>query len=215
MQMLGQRKILKTRFLLDLTEKECSNGLYASYKNQVLINGRNLILDEDTKCHIQKAARWLIKSSYPGLLMRGDVGNGKTTLMQAIIDFIEFYTELNDGYSNRKTIHFYTAKNIARMVATEEGRKEYEKIIKVPMLAIDELGEEPSNVIVYGMVYEPLKDLLLERYANRRFTILTTNLKSAKLQEVYSKRVMDRFLEMMEIIDFTNKSYRQLYRKTL
>lgn len=209
MRILGQRKILKTRFHLDLSKKECSNAIYAAYKNQVRIKGRNLILDNDTTNHIIKAAQWLRNPSYPGLLMRGDVGNGKTTLMHAIIDFIEFYTEMNDGYSSRSVVKFYTAKQIARMVTTEEGRKSYENLIKTPMLAIDELGEEPPNVMVYGMIYEPLKDLLQERYTNRDFTILTTNLKSSKLQEVYSRRVMDRFMETMEIIDFTNPSYRQ------
>lgn len=140
--------------------------------------------------------------------MRGDVGNGKTALMKAIINLVSFVTEEVDGYSARKEIRFITAKEISRLMTTEEGRNEYNKMVSTPMLAIDELGEEPAEVMVYGMIYQPLKELLLERYGKQLFTMITSNLTVVKIKERYTHRVTDRFREMMEVINFTNNSYR-------
>lgn len=169
-----------------------------------------MILDTYTRDHIIAAARWIIDSKAKvGLMLRGNLGNGKTTLLRALIKFIAFVTETEFGYSNRKQVKFYTAKNIALLCGDEQGRMAYRKLFDEELLAIDELGEEPAEIISYGMVYEPLKDLLLERYARRKFTIVTTNLPSKKIAEKYSERISDRFREMMEIINFTNKSYRK------
>lgn len=150
--------------------------------------------------------------SKPGLMLRGDVGNGKTSLMRAIRLLVSFVTEQAKGYGNRMTIPEWSARKIALLCGDEQGRKEYRNLIEEPLLAIDELGEEPSDVISYGMVYEPLKDLLLERYNKQLFTIVTTNLTRDKIEAKYSKRIADRFSEMMCIINFTNSSYRKSIR---
>lgn len=207
--MLGQRKISKRRFNLDISEQECANGIYAALKVEVANRNRRLIFNDSTKEHILHIARWLVDGDgKPGLMLRGYVGNGKTSLLLAVINLVGFITEEAGGYSNRKEIVFRTAKEIARMMTTEEGRNEYSKLVRTPLLAIDELGEEPAQVMVYGMIHEPLKDLLLERYSRQLFTIVTSNLKSAQMEEKYSTRITDRFREMMEVVNFKNTSYR-------
>lgn len=178
-------------------------------KVEVESRGFAFRLDNDTRSHIEAVARWLVDShGKPGLLLRGDVGNGKTSLATAVINLIEFVTELQDGYGNRKKVLSLTAKKISRYVMTEEGRKTYEKLLVAPMLAIDELGEEPTEVMSYGMLYEPMKDLLLERYDRQLFTIATSNLGADQMRDKYSSRVTDRFREMMEVVNFKNPSYR-------
>lgn len=208
-RMLGQRKISKKRFKLDISEKECANGIYAALKVEVANRNRKLQFNESTKGHILQIARWLVDGDgKPGLMLRGDVGNGKTSLLLSVINLVGFATEATYGYSNRKEIVFKTAKEISRMMTTEEGRKEYSRLVKTPMLAIDELGEEPGQVMVYGMIHEPLKDLLLERYSRQLFTMVTSNLKGTQIEEKYSTRIRDRFREMMEVVNFKEASFR-------
>lgn len=171
--------------------------------------GHKFILDEATRSHIEEASKWLIGvNDKPGIMLRGYVGNGKTTMMRAMILVISFITELN-GYNNRVVVPIYTARRIAALCAEKETRVEYRKLIGLPILAIDDLGEEPGEIINYGMVYEPLKDMLLERYDKQLATIVTTNLQKDKLIEKYSERVYDRFREMMGVINFKNASYRK------
>lgn len=62
--------------------------------------------------------------------------------------------------------------------------------------------------MVYGMPHTPLVDIISERYAAQRMTIITTNLEVDKLEEKYGKRIYDRFREMLTSIVFENDSYR-------
>lgn len=182
-------------------------------KAEVELRGRSIILDEDTKAHILDSARWLINpNSTPGLLLCGLYGNGKTTLARAIARITEYLTEHEFGYSHRMTMQFRTAKDICRMCAASEKFKDqyddYARLGAEPMMIIDDLGEEPKEVMVYGMLHTPLIDLISERYASQRMTIITTNLEVDKLKEKYGERIFDRFKEMLTSIVFENDSYR-------
>ena len=44
------------------------------------------------------------------------------------------------------------------------------------MLAIDDLGTEPVEVMDYGNIITPVINLLTKRYEAHLFTIVTTNL---------------------------------------
>ena len=76
-------------------------------------------------------------------------------------------------------MRLYTAKDVCRLCAAGEkfkGQYEaYESLFSDPMIIIDDLGEEPKEVMVYGMIHTPIIDLLSERYANQLMTIVTTN----------------------------------------
>lgn len=94
------------------------------------------------------------------------------------------------------------------MCAASEKSPEYEKIFKLPMMIIDDLGEEPKEVMVYGMIHTPMIDIISERYAAQRMTIITTNLQTDDLRKKYGDRIYDRFREMLTSIVFENESYR-------
>jgi DNA replication protein DnaC len=76
------------------------------------------------------------------------------------------------------------------------------------MLAIDDLGIEPVEVMDYGNLLCPLVDLLTKRYDLQLFTLVTTNLTPAEIRARYGDRIADRLNEMMLKIVFTNESYR-------
>lgn len=206
------RKITPTRFSLEIPEKDAANGIYAAMRAEVAQRGNKLVLDNDTRTHIEKAAQWLSNPNGKfGLMLMGGVGNGKTSMMWAMAALISYVTEKTNGYSRRKSVRIVTAREIARMCSSEdkETRKDYDDLFKEQMLGIDDLGNEPREVSVWGRVEEPLDLLLSSRYARQQFAIVTTNLDKKLLSEKYGPRVYDRLKEMMEIISFRNESYRK------
>jgi DNA replication protein DnaC len=167
--------------------------------------GCTFALDDDTKQHIIAAARWLIDShTPPGLLLCGLCGNGKTSLAKAIAWLIGYITEHENGYSNRKYMRLHTAKAICHSFGTQD----YEGICNSEMIIIDDLGEEPKEVLKYGQPETPIIDLLNERYVHQRITVITSNLETDALRAKYGERVYDRLREMVTSVVFENDSYR-------
>ena len=78
-----------------------------------------------------------------------------------------------------------------------------------PMIAIEDMGREATEVLDYGNVLNPVIDLIEYRYDNQLFTAITTNLTSKQVSEKYGKRIADRFNEMLEVIVFENATYRK------
>lgn len=189
--------------------------LYAHYHTQVTQRGGEPDINEEQRKCIREAAKWLADPfEKPGLLLQGLYGNGKTTLMKAIISMVN---DLYDSprYDERVSIKQIEAKDIAKIGIrnTDQAQKEFKDLCSEPILAIDDLGEEPAEIISYGMIHTPVKDLLLERYKRQAMTIVTTNLinteEKPELTNHYGARVVDRFREMMKIIVFKNPSYRK------
>ena len=87
--------------------------------------------------------------------------------------------------------------------------KKIEKLKKEPMLAIEDMGRESTEVLDYGNVYNPVIDLLEYRYDQQLFTAFTSNLSVDELAKKYGTRITDRFREMFLKVVFTNQSYRK------
>lgn len=210
---LGARRTTRERFSVSLPADELYRALYAAYAAEVGSRGAAMVSDKDTLAHISSAARWLADSeAEPGLMLQGLYGNGKTTLMMAICNLINYlYHSANSN--ERTSIRIIDAKEVARLGSRDETRSVYRNLCDADLLAIDDVGEEPAEIINYGMVYTPVKDLLLERYRSRKFTIISTNLVNTKekpqIREHYGDRIVDRIREMMHIIVFVNPSYRK------
>lgn len=172
------------------------------------------MLDEATEEHILAAAQWLGDAKGKiGFMMTGLYGNGKTTLLMAMCNLINYLFD-SALSTDKKSIRVVKAKDIAWLAIDRDTRPSFEKLYFEEMLAIDELGEEPATIISYGMPFTPIRDLLEERYARQKFTIVTTNLVENKKKQIfqitdhYGARVVDRIREMMTIVPFHNPSYR-------
>ena len=98
------------------------------------------------------------------------------------------------------------ALQIAQLCKTNHTK--YLELVQDDMLAIDDLGTEPVEVMDYGNIITPIIDLLTKRYEAQLFTILTTNLDPKDIRKRYGDRIADRLNEMMAKIVYRNPTYR-------
>lgn len=173
--------------------------------------------DKELLQNIRDVAGWLCNpNKRPGLLLYGKVGTGKTTLLRAVCNVINRLCEREkDEQGRRETtlddfncISIVKAKGIIDDFVQKRHRYDLMSSV-VALLAIDELGVEPTESKMYGNVSEPIIDLFCERYDRQLCTIISTNLGNAEIKERYGTRLADRFNEMFTTIPFNGQSYRQ------
>lgn len=198
-------RITREIFSLPYEESQVVDMLYASVRAEVEYRHREFIDNPEMRKQIEKAARWLTSQNKIGLLLCGVPGNGKTTLMLAIRSLINFL-DIKNAYNEKMGVRLVDAREVARL--NRDDFKQFEKICSYPMLAIDDIGREPSEVLDYGNILNPIIELLSYRYNEQLFTIVTTNLKPEQIRQRYGDKIADRFNEMMERIIFYNGSYR-------
>lgn len=197
-----------------------------AYANIVAQRGGNIeTIDTSTRANIQAVSRWLtdIKCK-PSLLMRGGVGNGKTTTTKSIAATFEALRLLgntklrNDRWQmNAQEEAIYT--NLSRLpvlsittaIDIANAARDPEKFANLKstqVLIIDDLGTEPATAKVYGVELTPLTEVINHRYERMATTIITTNLNDDAIGKRYGERTIDRIREMYEKLTFTGASYR-------
>jgi DNA replication protein DnaC len=146
-------------------------------------------------------------------MMCGTCGNGKTTLLYTLQSAINDLHRCGHfeflGKEFRIGLRIVDAKDITEIAKDLDELKQYRL---QQMLAIDDLGKEPTEVLNFGNVVSPVVDLLEYRYNHQLFTVVTTNLTPKEIREKYGARIADRFNEMLEVIRFQDISYRRLNR---
>ena len=178
--------------------------MLVSYQAEVEYRGRTFDPDNLTISNIEKIADYLVdpKTKF-GIMLSGTCGNGKTTMLLAFQSAM-CYLSANRVFKD-KGIRIEDAKDI---ISFTKDRQIYNKFRDTEMLAIEDMGREPTEVIDYGNVLNPITDLLEYRYSKQLFTFITTNLKPKEVREKYGNRIADRFNEMFYNIVFENNSYR-------
>lgn len=205
MSRLLQRRITKGRFELPYTDEQMKDMLTACVMTEVAYRHQEYRANPEMDSYIEEAAQWLKDGKTFGLLLCGVPGNGKTTLMRAIQSLFGIL-DLKDDYNNHLGLVIVDAREIARI--NKDNYELYKIYCNKPMLGIDDLGLEPTEVLDYGNVLNPVIDLLSHRYNEQLFTVITTNLQPKQIREKYNDRIADRFNEMMTKIIFKNPSYR-------
>lgn len=213
-QVLLERMVLTSRFNLEIPHQEAVMAITGALKAVVEQRRHKLILDDATVGHIAEVARWLTDpNGKPSLLIGGGCGNGKTSMALALKQLVEFVTEYELGYDKRARMGMYSAQQICHLCSASERNREamqeYDSLFSRRMLIIDDLGEEPKELLIYGMVHTPVIDLLSQRYQNNQLTIITSNLQAADIESRYGRRIRDRLREMAHTVVFANESYRR------
>lgn len=81
-----------------------------------------------------------------------------------------------------------------------------ERILRAHRVAIDDLGLEYLDA--KGSYQSLLDELINERYAHKRPTLLTTNLPASEFKERYGERIADRIREAGRFVELDNQSFR-------
>lgn len=169
---------------------------------------KTFIMSEALMTQAGEIAEWLTGNhSKFGLMLCGGCGNGKTTFVKAFQQILnKFEIKVDDDYSERYSIRIVNARDLARVC--KEDYDEWRNLCYKRMLAIDDFGTEPLEVMDYGNVLYPITELLTTRYDRHLFTILTTNLTPSEIRFRYDDRIADRLNEMMGKVIFANSTYR-------
>ena len=184
-----------------------------AYAACVRERGGEMDINADLNDKIGKVAKWLsLPYGRPGLLLYGNVGTGKTTMLNALCRLINYAVkpdreDLTMWDAPRNIIDIVRAKDIVE--AWQNDRKTFDKLCKLQMLAIDEFGVEAIDVKSFGNSNEPIIDLLSTRYDRQRVTLISSNLDLDEVRNRYGLRLQDRFVEMFTMIGFTGNSYRK------
>ena len=138
-------------------------------------------------------------------MLCGVPGNGKTTLLYAFQSAVNWLNDIGHFEGKRAGIRIVDAKEVVMLAKDFEA---FRNLRNMPMIAIEDMGREPIEVLDYGNVLNPVVDMLEYRYNLQLFTFITTNLTKSQIREKYGNRIADRFNEMLEVIIFKNETYR-------
>lgn len=195
-------------FKLPMTVDEAEQYIRGAFEAQVELRGGTVEYDDMTTKNLRLVAETLAGDGHKfGLLLAGTCGNGKTTTMRAVQAVVQL---LNNTCYNRSDMRIgnrlLEAKEITQL-SDKDGQLTVYKT--VPVLFLDDLGREPTEVLKYGNVSSPITELLEYRYNQRLTTIVTTNLEPSEVRQKYGDRIADRFNEMFALVSYTGVSYRR------
>ena len=130
------------------------------------------------------------------ILFTGSTGTGKTYFLHSIAKAL-----LDRGVS----VLYFTATGLFEYFSKrmrEEDTEDY--IEEVDVILIDDLGTEFSNSFTTSRFFA----LLNQRILDRKTMLISTNLNFKELREMYSNRVVSRFMSDYEIIPLYGKDQR-------
>lgn len=139
-----------------------------------------------------------------GIILRGPVGTGKTTLGIAVLQHA-----LLNGYGALFVPTASLLDNIFTLKATNiEDWASYEKRLRTAsLLMLDDLGTETDKTD--GWVITKLDAIISERYNRMLPVIITTNLTSEQMKGKYAERIIDRLKQTSLVLNFKGKSLRE------
>ncbi|MGM9759313.1 MAG: hypothetical protein ACI30I_04250 [Parabacteroides sp.] len=204
--LLLQRRTIRERFRLPVTEEQANDILTAAYRAEVEYRRGAYVADAETASNIRRAAKFLTdEDAKAGFMFCGVCGNGKTTLLYAIRNALNMLNDMK-AFDRDTGMVIYDARELASIA---EDTERFRKAKREPMIAIEDMGREATEILHFGNVLSPVIDLMEYRYSEQLFTGITTNLTPDQVREKYGRRVADRFREMLEVIVFKNGSYRK------
>lgn len=189
-----------------MTCSQAKDSMKAAAMAEVERRKRKFVDSEALDKQLNQMAEWLTTNDHRFcLLLCGKCGNGKSTLVKALQSLLNLLG-LRDEYGNTVGFGIVDAREIVWIC--KERHQEWRNLIQRKMLAIDDLGTEPVEILEYGNHMIPVIDMLYKRYDEQYFTIITTNLTPTEIRKMYGDRIADRLNEMAFCIVFENDTYR-------
>lgn len=204
---LAKSRTITPRFKWDIPTNDAYYLLEAAYQQQVQFRGRQYQDERGTKMCLYELAKFCTNPGYRlGAVLCGTFGNGKTTTLYALQQATN--TLIDAGLCHKdmgiQIIDACELMQIAKDYKAYKAKRDY------PVLGIEDIGREPTEVLEYGNRLSPIIDLLEYRYAHQLPTFLTTNLAPSDFGKKYDERIASRFRETMAKIEFPNDiTYRQ------
>ncbi len=160
---------------------------------------------------LQAVASWLTAGPTRGLMLAGPCGTGKTVTLQAVGALVEMLGIpcVQGRWHSTYSLRLVSARAVAEAALRPGGFELMRDLASAPLLAIDDLGSEPAELMTYGRVMRPVADLLEERYSRSGLTLVSGNVTPAALAAAYGERVADRFNEWMTTVVYAGLSYRR------
>ena len=153
------------------------------------------IIDDTNRPIIQSLSKIAAGiSKKRGLILHGNVGTGKTTLL---LIWIEFYQNI---LNPKLKVCFYTSQKLLSLFH-EHSYSLFERV-HGEMLILDDIGLNPE-INHFGNKISIITEMILSRYNNFKFDpqlqfICTTNLNQEQLHSVIGERALSRLIEMTE-----------------
>lgn len=204
---------MKKRFKLPITVDECERGLLYYYKAEIEERGGTFRATPLLKKNISLVSDFLVNEERKfGLYLYGGVGNGKTTLIKSVGKLLNYLISKDKIWCGNKLGNsaWCTVLSATDMVHQYlEDRNEFDVNKAKCCLMLDDLGDEPVKVNLYGTAFYPFVEIIKHRYEEMLPTIISSNLLLDTLCEKYeNKRLIDRFIETFFIVPFNDKSFR-------
>lgn len=152
-----------------------------------------LIAPEGKRRAILRAARELDVTAHPMITIASADGTasgiGKTTI--ACVLFRRWLATRSIPLSERKLGRFVSAPTVPRMTPAA-----FAEVIQLPAIVLDDVGGEGTNPTARDAVSQVLR----ERQAWHRFTIVTTWMAEPALRDIYGAGIARRLFERGELI---------------
>lgn len=194
---------------LPINNYEIKNMLYYFYKREVEKRKNQFIFTDEVKKNLSAVGDFLTtETRFYGLFLPGSIGNGKTTMLKAVRDLVAYLVEHNKirYCEGDKYPRFVTARDMANIAKSAE---DFRALKDTKYLLIDDLCEEPTEVLHFGNYIYPFIELLEYRYENLLPTFISSNFSAVDIEEKYgNQRIVDRMKEMFKIVSFTEESFR-------
>lgn len=138
------------------------------------------------------------------MILSGNVGTGKTHLATAVAKGVIKRHQLPSKYTSVSQVmrRIRSSYNAERGEETEA--EIIEKLVRVPLLVIDEVGVQLGSNHEYTMLF----DILNGRYSELQPTVVVSNLGVKELAGAIGERLVDRLRENGAVLIFDWGSYR-------
>lgn len=147
-----------------------------------------------------------------GIAIFGGVGTGKSLIFKVFKTYTKDVIKINSFIC-------HNAKDIIDTINTK-GVESYKEInyfncvtSKPTTIYVDDIASKNETVKNYGTEINVIEALLSERYniyaRYQKLTHITSNKYPAELTEIYDVRIVDRMVEMFNIVELNGESHRK------